>query len=148
MCNNDKGGDFAGFGLFRGLPMRWCNGRGHPPGCTCAFGPREGGPDGGGGKSKGGIIDRRRERGYSSGNSVPTRLSPMRQMAIEYGMNLTYFVPCKDCRSMVYLFADKNGGFVIFNSLGGRWPIHECYLRFRSRMKLTPMDWWEGHDAP
>jgi hypothetical protein len=72
----------------------------------------------------------------------------MRKMAIEYQMNLTYFVRCWYCPAMVYLFASKCGGFVIFNSLGGRWPIHECYLRLRSKMKVSPMDWWEGHDAP
>jgi len=48
------------------------------------------------------------------------------------------------------LFADKNGGFVIFDSLGGNWPVHKCaeYLRNRNAAAITPISWEEDLDAP
>src|SRR5437764_111881 len=126
--------------------MRWCNGKGHPSGCDCAFRGRECGTA----KSRGMIISRRSLQTYSQGGGVPRRVSPMRQMAIDYQINLMYAAECWHCFRNVFLFADKHGGFVIFDSPGGRWPKHECegYKCNPNKIRTASIRWGEDFDAP
>src|ERR1051326_7423892 len=103
-----------------------CNAFGHPPGCQCGFiGQSRGGP-GGKVKSRGMLIGRRSQLIHSYSEWQPDRMASLRVMAVEYQMNLLFPAACWYCSQNVFLFASKDGGFVIFNSPGDDWPVHEC----------------------
>lgn len=50
----------------------------------------------------------------------------MRSLAAELGYSLLFPVTCRYCGVDVYLFADPNGGFAIFDEVGIPWPKHQC----------------------
>jgi hypothetical protein len=50
----------------------------------------------------------------------------MLQLAAECGRSIIFPVQCKYCRDLIFLFADPNGGFAIFDELGPPWPKHGC----------------------
>ncbi len=53
--------------------------------------------------------------------------SSMRNLAIELGYSIIFPVHCSYCGQLIYLFADRNGGFVIFDELSPIWQKHECW---------------------
>ena len=101
-----------------------CNGYNHPPGCTCGWGG-EGrlGHEGGAG-----FQHRNRSSGIQ-GHRPDERWhnKSMIQLACDLGHSLLFPVLCKYCGSEIYLFADPNGGFAVFNDVGPPWPKHGCY---------------------
>ena len=57
--------------------------------------------------------------GYSYGKS-------MRERAMELGHSLIFPTNCRHCALDIYLFADENGGFRIFEVVGDPWTQHNC----------------------
>lgn len=126
-----------------------CNAFGHPFGCPCGFIGQSRGGSGGKSKNRGMIIGRRSQLTYFYTEWQPDRMAPMRVMAIAYKMNLMFPAQCWYCDRNVFLFADKNGGFVIFDRPGGEWPIHDCHgYSHRVRGGCPEIGWAEKFEAP
>ena len=102
-----------------------CNAYNHSPGCMCGWGGEGhlGHSYGGGGSwpSSGTIY-----RSYDSERSTRWHNQSMSELATELGHSLLFPVNCRYCGRLIYLFADPNGGFVIFNDVGKPWPKHQC----------------------
>lgn len=102
-----------------------CNAYNHSPGCMCGWGGEGhlGHSYGGGGSrpSSGTIY-----RSYDSERSTRWHNQSMSELATELGHSLLFPVNCRYCGRLIYLFADPNGGFVIFNDVGKSWPKHQC----------------------
>ncbi len=51
----------------------------------------------------------------------------MSKLAMEIGRPLLFPVRCRYCQqNPIYLFADPDGGFAIFDTVGKPWPKHSC----------------------
>lgn len=50
----------------------------------------------------------------------------MRQLAAELGRALLFDATCWYCGCSIYLYANPNGGFAIFDDGSPPWPKHEC----------------------
>lgn len=92
-----------------------CNAHNHYVGCRCGFGG-EGHLGGGGYRGGAGAVP-----AYYSYHSS------MRDLAQDLGHSLLFPVFCRYCGQPIWLFADANGGFAIFDSRGWPWPKHECW---------------------
>jgi hypothetical protein len=51
----------------------------------------------------------------------------MCERAAELGHSLLFPAICRYCGEQIYLFATPEGGFAIFDDVGGDWPKHECW---------------------
>ena len=49
---------------------------------------------------------------------------PMAQLAAELGHSVIFPVACRGCGHRIYLFADPNGGFAMFDEVSPPWPKH------------------------
>jgi hypothetical protein len=113
-----------------------CNALNHRLGCRCGFGGE--GHQGGG---RGAVTPGRgvaRTIGIGQNSSESKRSSrwhnkTMSQLAAEIGHSIIFPVECWHCQCRIYLFADPNGGFQMFDDVGWPWPIHHC-----SRMPREP----------
>ena len=65
--------------------------------------------------------DRNRETSFAYHSS-------MRELAQELSHSLIFPVLCRHCERLIYLFANPDGGFAIFDRLGKPWPKHQCGL--------------------
>lgn len=103
-----------------------CNAYRHYDGCTCGFGG-EGHLGGGYGGGYSGAVFYRYD-------------SSMRQLARDLGYSVTFPTCCRYCGEDIWLFADPNGGFAIFDDLGPPWPKHECWGIHPESPRYTLMD--------
>ena len=97
-----------------------CNGYRHEPGCTCGWGG-EGHLGGGRVGHPWAITD-----SSASERAKHWHNKPMSQLAAELGHSVLFPVQCRYCGDDIYLFADPNGGFAMFNDVGRPWPKHRC----------------------
>jgi len=103
-----------------------CNAYNHPPGCTCGWGGF-----GHSGRSYGGWHNHGTTLGGGS-HSLTFKVSysygrSMRDLAAELGYSVIFPTICRYCGELIYLYANPNGGFAIFDSLGIPWPKHDCW---------------------
>jgi hypothetical protein len=61
----------------------------------------------------------------------------MCQRAAELGHSLLFPAICRYCGEQIYLFATPEGGFAIFDDVGGDWPKHECWGVDQSTTRYT-----------
>lgn len=69
----------------------------------------------------------------------------MRQLAVELGRSLLFDSNCWYCGRSIYLYANPNGGFAIFEDDGPPWPLHDCRGLFRGTSHFTVV---RDHPAP
>jgi hypothetical protein len=61
----------------------------------------------------------------------------MCQRAAELGHSLLFPAICRYCGEQIYLFATPEGGFAIFDDVGGDWPKHECWGVDQTTIRYT-----------
>lgn len=61
----------------------------------------------------------------------------MRQLAVELGRSLLFDASCWYCGRSIYLYANPNGGFAIFEDDRPPWPWHDCRGLFRGTSHFT-----------
>jgi hypothetical protein len=64
----------------------------------------------------------------------------MCERAAELGHSLLFPVICRYCRMHIYLFATPEGGFAIFDDVGGDWPKHDCWGVHQATTRYTDLD--------
>lgn len=64
----------------------------------------------------------------------------MCERAAELGHSLLFPAICRYCGQRIYLFATPEGGFAIFDDVGGDWPKHECWGVHQSTTHYTDLD--------
>jgi len=64
----------------------------------------------------------------------------MCERAAELGHSLLFPVICRYCGTRIYLFATPEGGFAIFNDVGGDWPKHDCWGVHQATTRYTDLD--------
>ncbi len=72
----------------------------------------------------------------------------MCERAAELGHSLLFPAVCRYCGSRIYLFATPEGGFVIFDDVGGDWPKHDCWGVHQSTTRYTDLDPTFSRDYP
>jgi hypothetical protein len=92
-----------------------CNAWNHPLGCCCGFDGRLGWGWGAGSGSADAIP-------YSFGYHTQ-----MLSISKEFGYSITFPTQCRYCKEPIFLYANPNGAFVIFDKLGSPWPKHDCW---------------------
>jgi hypothetical protein len=61
------------------------------------------------------------------------------------GRPLLFPVSCRHCGASIWLFADPNGGFAVFDDIGAPWPKHECSgVRARDPRYTDPSPLFSG----
>jgi hypothetical protein len=107
-----------------------CNAFGHLLSCKCGWGGTG-------------------EVGYTS-NYPPIQEARLREFATscytrDAGSITKPNYRCKWCGEQVFYFQSKDGGKVLFESLGKPWPIHNClgikYERKKSALKIAATEW-------
>ncbi len=75
---------------------------------------------------------------------------PMAQLAAELGHSVIFPVACRGCGHRIYLFADPNGGFAMFDEVNPPWPKHVCPRNFgeATRYNLPPTRYSPRYDMP
>jgi hypothetical protein len=54
---------------------------------------------------------------------------PMSELAAELGRSLLFPVDCRYCGDRIFLYANPDGGFAMFDDVGPPWPKHHCHGR-------------------
>src|SRR6185312_9680406 len=74
----------------------------------------------------------------------------MVQLASELGHTLLFPVRCRYCKNLIYLFANPNGGFAIFNDVGPPWPKHACFgmRNMPTNDLIPPSAFYSHYDMP
>jgi hypothetical protein len=104
-----------------------CNAFNHPHRCRCGFGG-----EGHLGRSGAHAMRSRHESGHSGAGRRRWTSGSMSQLAVELGRSLLFPVRCRYCGVQIFLFADPDGGFAVFNQVGKPWPKHSCGGRFHA----------------
>lgn len=97
-----------------------CNAHRHPPGCTCGFGGE--GHRGGDTLTLRPNYSTRQKSAAFFANHGNTLL----EIASNAGQSIVFPTTCWYCGMTIYLYANHDGGFAIFESLGSPWPKHYC----------------------
>ncbi len=72
----------------------------------------------------------------------------MCERAAELGHSLLFPAICRYCGSRIYLFATPEGGFAIFEDVGGDWPKHDCWGVHQSTNRYSDLDPTFSRDYP
>jgi hypothetical protein len=97
-----------------------CNGNHHYPGCMCGWGR--------GGRYGGRVV---RLPHHALGHRDAERCRrwrnmPMSELAAELGRSILFPVDCRYCGDRIFLYANPDGGFAMFDDVGPPWPKHRC----------------------
>ena len=72
----------------------------------------------------------------------------MCERAAEFGHSLLFPAICHYCGARIYLFATPEGGFAIFDDVGGDWPKHDCWGVHQAATHYTDLDPTFSRDYP
>lgn len=62
--------------------------------------------------------------------SSPAQFPPLHHGDHKPGLSLTFLTQCYWCNDDVFFHRNKNGGCVLFDSLGPPWPVHPCWEQY------------------